>query len=268
VAAGGELVINDIIHWLTDSTHWHGADGVPTHLKEHLQYSLIALLIAAAIALPLGLLIGHTGRGSFVVVAIANSFRALPAVGLLTFFVILLSPHIHSTGIASYLIPSEIVLVILAIPSMLTNTYAGVDAVDPAVRDAARGMGMRGFQLLWRVELPNALPLIFSGVRSSFLQVIATATITAYVSLGGLGRYLIDGLAQQDYPQMASGAVLVAALALVIDFVLAMIQRYTVSRGITGRYSRKRVLDPPVRQAGLAAAGDELVAKTDQSSPV
>jgi osmoprotectant transport system permease protein len=247
-------MLSDIAHWLTNSTHWHGPDGVPTHLREHLQYSLLALLIAAAIALPLGLLIGHTGRGGFVVVAIANSFRALPTVGLLTFFVILISPHIHSRGQAPYLIPSEIVLVLLAIPSMLTNTYAGISAVDPAVRDAASGMGMRGGQTVWQVELPIALPLIFSGIRSSFLQVIATATVTAYVSLGGLGRYLIDGLAQQDYPQMASGAVLVALLALLIDLMLAIVQRYAVSRGITSRYSRKRIVDPAEQKAVLAAA--------------
>lgn len=240
-------MISDIAHWLSDSSHWSGADGIPTHLTEHLQYALIALLIAALIALPLGLLIGHTGRGSFVVVAIANSFRALPTVGLLVFFYILISPHIHGTGNATYFIPSEIVLILLAIPSILTNTYAGIDAVDPAVRDAARGMGMRGFQVLRQVELPNALPLIFSGVRSSFLQVIATTIVTAYVGLGGLGRYLIDGLAQQDYPQMASGAVLVAALALVMDLLLAIIQRYTVSRGITGRYYRTQV---PTQQSG------------------
>ncbi len=199
------------------------------------------------------MLIGHTGRGGFVVVAIANSFRALPSVGLLVYLFVLISPHIHSTGSATYLIPSEIALVLLAIPSMLTNTYAGISAVDPAVRDAARGMGMRGGQMLRQVELPNALPLIFSGIRSSFLQVIATATIAAYVSLGGFGRYLIDGLSQRDYPQMASGAVLVALLALLADLVLALVQRYTVSRGITGRYSNKRVLDPVEQQALLTA---------------
>ncbi|HEX2903012.1 MAG TPA: ABC transporter permease [Jatrophihabitans sp.] len=237
------MIFTDVSHWLSDSSHWHGQDGILLHLKQHLQYSLIALLIAAVIALPLGLLIGHTRKGSFVVVAIANSFRALPTVGMLTFFYILISPHIHGTGTASYFIPSEIVLVLLAIPSILTNTYAGIENVDPAVRDAATGMGMRGGQVLWRVELPNALPLIFSGVRSSFLQVIATATVTAYVGLGGLGRFLIDGLSQQDYPQMASGAVLVAALALLVDLLLAVIQRYAVSRGVTGRFSRKRVID-------------------------
>ncbi len=255
MAAGGASgMINDIGHWLSNSEHWHGADGVPAHLREHLQYSLFALLIAGLIALPLGMLIGHFGRGSFVVVAIANSFRALPTLGLLTFFFILISPHVHGSGNAVYLIPSEIVLILLGIPSMLSNTYAGIDAVDPAVRDAARGMGMRGGQVLWRVELPNALPLIFSGIRASFLQVIATATVTAYVGLGGLGRYLIDGLSQQDYPQMASGAVLVAALALLIDLVLGTVQRYVVSRGITGRYSTKQVPEAETEQLRAVAA--------------
>jgi osmoprotectant transport system permease protein len=247
-------MIHDIASWLSDSAHWTGPEGIPTRLWEHLEYSLIALLIAALIALPLGTLIGHTGRGSFVVVAIANSFRALPTVGLLVFFYILLSPHIHGTGIASYFIPSEIVLVLLAIPSMLTNTYAGIDAVDPAVRDAARGMGMRGVQVLRQVEIPNALPLIFSGVRSSFLQVIATTIVTAYVGLGGLGRYLIDGLSQQDYPQMASGAVLVASLALLLDLALGVVQRYTVSRGITGRYANFKVPVTELEQTTAAAA--------------
>jgi osmoprotectant transport system permease protein len=243
MATGGAagVIVTDISNWLSDSSHWSGPDGVPARLREHLQYSLIALLIAAAIAIPLGMLIGHTRRGTFAVVAIANSFRALPTVGLLTFFYILLAPHIHGTGNASYYIPSEIVLVLLAIPSMLSNTYAGIDNVDPGVKDAAQGMGMRGSEVLFRVELPNALPLIFSGVRASFLQVIATATVTAYVGLGGLGRLLLDGLASQDYPQMASGAVLVAALALLVDLLLALVQRYVVSRGVTGRYSRRQV---------------------------
>lgn len=249
------MIVTDVSHWLSDSSHWSGPDGVPARLREHLQYSLVALLIAAAIAIPIGLLIGHTRRGTFAVVAIANSFRALPTVGLLTFFYILLAPHIHGTGNASYYIPSEIVLVLLAIPPMLSNTYAGIDNVDPGVKDAAQGMGMRGSQVLFRVELPNALPLIFSGVRSSFLQVIATATVTAYVGLGGLGRFLLDGLASQDYPQMASGAVLVAALALLVDLVLAIVQRYAVSRGVTGRYSNRQLSRAELDQAGLITAG-------------
>jgi osmoprotectant transport system permease protein len=230
------MIISDVYHWLGDSSHWSGSEGIPTRTYEHLQYSLLAMAIAIVIALPLGLLIGHTGRGSAVVVGVANSFRALPTVGLLVFFYIWISPHIHSRGESPYLIPSEIVLVLLAIPPILTNAYAGVEAVDPAARDSARGMGMTGGQVLFQVELPNALPLIMSGVRSAFLQVIATATVTAYLTLGGFGRYLFDGLAQNDYPQMASGAVLVAVLALLVDLVLAIVQRYVVSRGISGRY--------------------------------
>lgn len=247
------MIVTDISHWLSDSSHWSGPDGVPARLREHLQYSLLAMLIAAAIAIPLGLLIGHTRRGTFAVVAIANSFRALPAVGLLTFLYILIAPHIHGTGTASYYIPSEIVLVLLAIPSMLSNTYAGIDNVDPGVKDAAQGMGMRGTQVLWKVEVPNALPLIFSGVRASFLQVIATAIITAYVGLGGFGRLLLDGLASQDYPQMASGAVLVAVLALLVDLILSVVQRYVVSRGVSGRYSRRQVEEQVEEQVGEQA---------------
>ncbi len=229
-------MINQVLQWLTDSAHWSGQDGVPTRLLEHLQYCAIALLIAVVIALPIGLLIGHTGKGTGVVAGIANSLRALPTIGLLIFFVVLLSPHIQGKGDAAYLIPAEIVLVLLAIPSILSNTYAGVQNVDPAARDAAAGMGMTGSQVLFRIELPCALPLILSGFRSAALQVVATATIAAYVSLGGLGRFVFDGQAQQDYPQMASGALLVAALAVIVDLVLAGVQRGVVSRGLSGRY--------------------------------
>jgi osmoprotectant transport system permease protein len=231
-------MMRDIIDWLTASEHWSGAEGIPTRVWEHLQYSLIALVIALVIALPVGLLIGHTGKGTAVVAGLANSLRALPTIGLLIFFVVLISPHVHGKGDAAYLIPTEIVLVLLAIPSILSNTYAGVQNVDPAARDAARGMGMTGNQVLFKVELPCALPLIMSGVRSATLQVVATTTIAAYVSLGGLGRYVFDGQSQQDYPQMASGAVLVAVLAMAADFVLAMVQRGIVSRGISGRYAK------------------------------
>jgi osmoprotectant transport system permease protein len=231
-------MMGNIVDWLTASEHWRGAEGVPTRIWEHLNYSLIALAIAVLIGLPIGLLIGHTGKGTAVVAGIANSLRALPTIGLLIFFVVLISPHVHGKGDAAYLIPTEIVLVLLAVPSILSNTYAGVQNVDPAARDAARGMGMTGSQVLFKVELPCALPLIMSGIRSATLQVVATTTIAAYVSLGGLGRYVFDGQSQQDYPQMASGAVLVALLAMAADFVLSMVQRGIVSRGISGRYSR------------------------------
>jgi osmoprotectant transport system permease protein len=239
VAQGGAaVVIGNIVDWLSDPDHWTGPEGIPTRIVEHLQYSLIALAIALLIGLPIGLLIGHTGKGTVVVAMVANSLRALPTIGLLVFFVVLISPHIHGKSDAAYLIPTEIVLILLAVPSILSNTYAGVQNVDPAARDAARGMGMTGRQVLFKVELPCALPLIISGIRNATLQVVATTTIAAYVSLGGLGRLVFDGQSQQDYPQMASGAVLVALLAMAADFVLAMAQRAIVSRGISGRYAK------------------------------
>ncbi|MEP6817287.1 MAG: ABC transporter permease [Marmoricola sp.] len=241
-------MIGDVFSWLTDPAHWQDTPfdtGILSQLGAHVEFSLIAVAIAVLAALPLGLLIGHTGRATWLV-SVANAVRALPSVGLLVLLVVIIAPHFFGRTNTGYLIPTEIVLVLLAIPPILSNTYAGVQNVDPAVRDAAFGMGMTGPQVLMRVEWGNSLPLIFSGIRSATLQVIATATIASYVTLGGLGRFIYDGLAQQDYPQMISGGLLVALLALVSDFVLASIQRYTVSRGITGRFSKGAAADSRV----------------------
>jgi osmoprotectant transport system permease protein len=229
-------VINQIIDWLTDPAHWSGTEGILHRLVQHLEYSAISLVIAALIALPLGMYIGHTGKGTFLIAGIANSFRALPSLGLLTLIVLVMSGSLPFS--IAYLLPTVIVLVLLASPPILTNTYAGIQNVDAEARDAAYGMGMTGGQVLTQVETPCALPLIISGIRSAALQIIATATVAAYVSLGGLGRFVIDGLAQQDFPQMAAGAVLVAVLALLVDLVLIAVQRFVVSRGLTGRYAR------------------------------
>lgn len=235
-------MISDVITWLNDPAHWRDTrsfTGISTQVLDHLRYSAIAMAIAAAIALPLGLAIGHTGRGSFVVAGL-NAVRAIPGVGLLVLLAVIISPHFFGRTDLGYLIPAEIVLVVIAVPPILANTYAGVQNVDPAVRDAAVGMGMTGMQVLRRVELPISLPLIFSGVRSATLQVIATATIAAYLPLlGGLGRFIYDGFHQQDYPQMISGGVLVAVLAVAVDLVLALVQRFAVSRGISGRYAHR-----------------------------
>ncbi len=245
-------MISDVITWLNDPAHWRNTrsfDGIPTQLLTHLRYSVIALLIAGVIALPLGLAIGHTGRGSFLVAGV-NAVRAIPGVGLLVLLAVIISPHYFGRTDLGYLIPTEIVLVVIAVPPILANSYAGVQNVDPEVRDAATGMGMTGFQVLRRVELPISLSLIFSGVRSATLQVIATATIAAYLPLlGGLGRFIYDGFHQQDYPQMISGGVLVAVLAVVVDLLLAVAQRYAVPRGISGRYSHREV-----RSTGPATA--------------
>jgi osmoprotectant transport system permease protein len=245
-------MISAVITWLNDPAHWRDSralTGIPTELLDHLRYSVIALAIAAAIALPLGLAIGHTGRGSFVVAAV-NAVRAIPGVGLLVLLAVIISPHFHGRTDLGYLIPTEIVLVVIAIPPILANTYAGVQSVDPEVRDAAAGMGMTGPQVLRRVELPCSLPLIFSGVRSATLQVIATATIASYLPLlGGFGRFIYDGFHQQDFPQMIGGGVLVAILAMAADLVLAMVQRLAVSPGVSGRFSRRTM-----RSTGPATA--------------
>jgi osmoprotectant transport system permease protein len=249
-------MISQVITWLNDPSHWRDTSlntGITTQLLAHIRFSLIALVIAGVIALPLGLLIGHTGKGTSLVVS-ANSLRALPTVGVLVLLTVIISPHFHGRTDTGFVIPTEIVLVLLAIPPILSNTYAGVENVDPSVRDAARGMGMTGSEVLRQVELPCSLPLIFSGIRSAALQVIATATIASLVPLGGLGRFIYDGLAQQDFPQMIGGGVLVAVLALLTDLLLALIQRYAVSRGISGRFSTKSGLPAGPIEAAVVQA--------------
>lgn len=223
--------------WLADPGNWVGSAGIPLRLLEHLGYSAITLLLAALIGIPLGLWIGHTGRGRVVVVNLVNGMRSVPTLGLLFVAVLVLGPRLG--GDLAFLAPAIIVLVILAIPPILAGAYAGVESVDPAARDAARGMGMRPLEVLAKVEVPCALPLIFSGLRSSALQVIATATLAASVSLGGLGRFLIDGQAYRDYGEMAGGALLVAVLAVLVDLIFATVQRAVVSPGLQPTPSRR-----------------------------
>ena len=221
--------------WFSDPANWQGTDGIPNRVIEHLWYTFLTVLLALAVALPLGAYVGHTGRMRGLVTG-ANAARAIPTLGLLFAVSMLVGPLIKSD--LAFVIPSIVVLVLLAIPPLLSGTYAGIESVDPAARDAARGMGMTGWQVFARVEAPCALPLFLSGLRSATLQVIATATVAASVSLGGLGRYLIDGLASRDYVQMVGGSLLVAILALVADGVLAALERYAVSPGISGRTNR------------------------------
>ena len=232
-----------MIQWLNDPGNWTAQGGIFDQLWSHIQYALIAVVIAVVLALPLGLLIGHTGRGRWLV-TVANAVRALPVLGLLILLYVMLAPHIHGRGDTVYLVPTEIVLVLLAIPPILASTVAGVENVDPAVRDAAAGMGMRGGQVVRKVELPNALPLVFSGLRSAALQVIATATVAAYLGLGGLGRFVYDGQASQNFAERNAGALLVALLAVVADLLLALCQRYTVSRGVSGRFGGRTGTGP------------------------
>jgi osmoprotectant transport system permease protein len=219
-------VINEVFTWLTDPAQWSGPDGIPVRTLQHLWYSLLATAIAAAIALPVGVFIGHTGRGAVIAINLTNLGRAIPSLGI-----IILMFTIFGFGIA----PVLVTLFALAIPPIVTNSYIGVRSVDPDVREAAEGMGMRGRQVLWQVELPVAMPLIMAGVRTSTVQVVATATLAAFVGLGGLGRYLIDGLSQRDLAQVVGGAILVAVLALLTELALGRVQARVISRGLAER---------------------------------
>ncbi len=230
-------MLTSIWKWLLDPAHWSGPNGIPMRTVEHLGYSLVSLVLAMIIAVPLGIVVGHSGRAKWTV-TLANSIRAVPSLGLLFALSMYFGPRIGSN--LAFVIPSVIVLILLSAPPILSGTYAGLTEVDPAARDAARGMGMTGTEVLRKVELPCALPLLLSGVRSASLQVIATATIAASISLGGLGRFLIDGLARNDYAQMAGGAILVSLLALLVDGLLALLQRAVVSPGLTGKFRDNR----------------------------
>ncbi|OLT39632.1 ABC transporter permease [Serinicoccus sp. CNJ-927] len=216
--------------WLTDPETWTGSGGILAQSVTHLRISIIALALAALVAVPVGLYIGHTGKGRWLAINLAGAFRAIPSLGVLFVGVLLLLPRL--SGDLAFELPVVLVLVLLAIPPVLSGTYAGVESVDPAARDAARGVGMTGSQVLWQVEVPAALPLVLSGLRSAMLQIIATATIAAVVGIGGLGRYLIDGQASRQYEVMAGGAIAVAVLALLVDLAMAGIQRSVVSPGL------------------------------------
>ena len=202
-----------LFDYLLDPTNWAGNDGIWARLGEHLLFTALAVGVAAVIAIPLGILIGHTGRGNFAVIGVSNAARSIPTLGLLVLMVLLLG-----TGRLGVSIP----LIILALPPILTATAAGVRGADPDAVHAAVALGMNPLQVVGRVEWPLALPLVTSGLRSASLQVVATATVAAYAAAGGLGRLVLDGQKQGPggYSQMFAGALLVALLAIALDGIL------------------------------------------------
>lgn len=219
------------LDYLLNAEHWAMANpnGFPQRILEHLGYTGLALVIAFVIAFPIGLLIGHTGRGALLAINVGNAGRALPTLGVLMLALALV-------GIG--LLPVVIALVVLAIPPILASTFAGIRAVPPQVVDAARGIGLTESQIALRTELPIAAPIVLGGLRNATLQVISTATIGAYVGLGGLGRFLFDGLALRDYPRVVAGSIVLALVAVAIDLLLAGGQRLLVSPGVDGRSTR------------------------------
>lgn len=223
---------------LLNPANWSGPTGITTRLLEHIGYSAAAIAIAVVIALPIGIAIGHTGRGNLFVSATSNAARALPTLGLLTLVVVLLG-----TGAA----PVVLALVVLAIPPILNGTVVGFRTADRDAVLAARAMGMTGGQQIRKVELPLAMPLVLSGLRSATLQVIATATVAAMAAAGGLGRFVIDGQKRRDgYPEMFTGALLVMVLAIVSDVVLGGTTRLAQRRSGGRRKVRADPFDAEV----------------------
>jgi osmoprotectant transport system permease protein len=216
----------DAFAWFTTAANWWGSDGMVHRLQEHVGMSAAALATAMLVALPLGLVLGHTGRGGPLAVNLSNLGRAVPS-----FAIIVLMASIVGIGAK----PAYIALVALAIPPMVTNTYTAIRGVDRDVRESAEGMGLTGRQVLLRVEIPMGLPLMMAGIRTSAVQVVATATLAALVGWGGLGRYIIDGLATRDFQEVFAGAVLVALLSLLVEIGLSVLQRVIVPTGLQGR---------------------------------
>lgn len=209
--------LGEVVAWFTDPQNWQGPSGIPTRFAEHVVLSAVSLAVAMLIALPLGVWLGHTGRGGNLAINVSNVGRAVPTFAVLS--LLALSPLGLSTT------STVVALVLFGIPPMLTNAYVGMREVDQDVVQAARGMGMSGSQLVTRVELPLATAMIVSGVRLAAVQIVATATIAAMVAGGGLGRIITSGFGRQDNAQVVAGAILVALLALAVELSFEVIQR-------------------------------------------
>jgi osmoprotectant transport system permease protein len=226
----------DALQWLSTGSHWSGFNGIPTRILQHVEMSIVAILIASVLAVSVGMVIGHTRRFEFAAVSVANVGRAVPSFGILVIayaIVLELAP-----SLAFGFTPTVIALILLAIPPILTNTYVGIQAVDADTLEAARGMGMTERDVLLKLELPLAAPLILAGLRTAAVTVVATATLAALIGGGGLGRFIVDGFAQSDEPKLVAGAVLVAILAVLTEFSFALLERVLTPR--TSSAKRKK----------------------------
>jgi osmoprotectant transport system permease protein len=232
--------------FLTDADQWSGSGGIPHRTWEHLLMSAATVLVAIVVALPVGAVLGHLRRGGMFAISLATVARAVPTYGLLVIAFTIFGLGPESAFVA---------LVILAIPPILVNTYSGVSEVDDDLRETATGMGMSGRQRLLRVELPVALPLIMAGIRTAAVQVVATATLAAVIAWGGLGRFIVDGIAQQDDVEVFTGAVLVALLAAITEVSLALLERFVVSPGLRGEVN----VEVRARAAEMGRAAGDVV---------
>ena len=237
--------MNEALAWFTDPATWQGQTGIPWRLVEHLAICIVSVIAATLIALPIGLWIGHTGRGANVAINLANIGRAVPSYAVIV--IILPFSLAVSPAFGLNVIPTFLAMVLLAIPPILVNAYAGLREVDRDLVEAARGMGLREREILGTVEVPLAAPVIVGGFRTAVLNVIATATIGAVLGFGGLGRFILDGRLKgvTGTGELIGGAVLVAVLAIGVDLLLALAQRWLARRA-----------DPQLSSAKMRDAGE------------
>jgi osmoprotectant transport system permease protein len=224
-------LLGDVVRWFADPAHYQGSDAVQTRIYEHLAVSGLAVLAGLVIALPIGLYLGHAGRFGFIAVNVANIGRAIPSLAAIALAIPVAATLLGvQNGLGFW--PTFLALIPLAVPPILTNAYVGVRGVDRDVIEAARGMGLSEGGILRRVELPLALPVVLAGIRTAAVNIVATATLGALVAFGGLGRYIVDGLALQEYDRLFAGALLVALLAIAVEVAFGTFERAAVSPGI------------------------------------
>ena len=222
-------IFGDVARWFADPAHWQGSHGIPVRVLEHLELSVLAVAIALVIAVPVALYLGHTGRGGFIAINLANIGRALPSLALIGLGLAIAIP----LGLGLGFWPTMFALVPLAIPPIMTNTFVAIREVDRDVVDAARGMGLKESEILGTIEIPLGLPLMLGGIGTAAVNVVATATLGAIVAGGALGRFIVDGLALQEYDQLVAGALLVALLAIVTEVAFAALARASAPPGMT-----------------------------------
>jgi osmoprotectant transport system permease protein len=245
--SGGDRVnlLIEAFAWIFSPARLTGSLPLPVAIAQHLAFTFGSVAIAAIIAIPLGWLVGHTGKGREIAVFLSGAARALPALGLVVLLVLLLGVNLKTEAAVT-------VFVVLAIPSILAGAYAGIEAIDRPVIDAGRAMGMTEWQILFRIEVPLGLSLLIGGLRSATLQVVASVTIGAYIGVGGLGYYILQGIALRDFAEILGASIVVVALALVLDGLFALLGRFAVPRTDGGRTRPARTTTDVVRVPQLS----------------
>lgn len=233
----------EALQWLRDPAQYSGPGSIQQRIGEHLYFTAFAVALAAALAIPAGYFVGHTGKGTVWLVGLAGAARALPSFGLILLLVMLL-------GVSGRESAALGALVLLGIPPLLAGAYSGIHQIPRSVQDAARAQGMTEWQILTRVEIPLSLPLVLGGLRAAVLQIVATATLVAYVGLGGLGYEIIQGIPLRRFDQTIGTALVIVGLALVLDALLALATRFATPRGVlVGRLHDVRARGTTARSA-------------------